>query len=442
MKLIDKNKNWQKICAGEDYCHPDFNQVITGVLNSLPSFHRKQWEFAVIYLNLLQAGKLNSDSIGASFGAGREPLIYIITQLVKSFTATDLYIYNTGWTTAKIDKNLSCLDFVLDLAPEDFPADKLDVKEMDMRQLEMSDSSLDFCYSSCAFEHIGVHEDFVKHLTEVKRVLKNDGIYVMTTEHLFMHDTMPIKGNYKFSIEGLLSIFNDADFYPNSELDNSLALSHLNKPRPELTALEGITNEMLNLFPGLILQKKGMPYTSSCLVFKKSNKKENFYLKESNESVIKSFFSKHSTRTLVETYKKYCTLDPIARLRKDVRSDMSDHLEYLVDNHEEYFGEMKVNSNNFAFTEFIYFDNFSFKFNVNIELFETQKITFKLLEMDQLTNKRKLVETVTLKFSENRSINFEHKAQSNKVYAVSIAQNNKKDVVLKNLTIRVKLIDI
>jgi len=53
-----------------------------------------------------------------------------------------------------------------------------------------------------------------------------------------------------------------------------------------------------------------------------------------------------------------------------------------------------------------------------------------------------LVETVKLKFSNNMSINFEHKAESDKVYAVSIAQKNESDMVLKNLTIRVKLIGI
>ncbi len=442
IELTEKAKNWQKLCAGEDYCHPDFNAVINKVLGHLPSYHRKQWEFVVIYLNLLQSGKLNTDAVGASFGAGREPLIYIITRLVKSFMATDLYIYNTGWATAKVERDVSCRDFVLELAADDFPKEKLIVQEMDMRKLDMPDSSLDFCYSSCAFEHIGVHEDFVSHLREVKRVLKDDGVYVMTTEHLFMHETMAIKGNYKFSLDTLLAIFNDADFYPDAEFDNTLKLSHLNKPRPELAALNNITNEMLNLFPGLILQKNGMPYTSSCFVFRKSNRKEGFYLKESDNSAIEDFLSRSSKKALINTYGKYCSLDPFARLKKDIKTNMSDHLEYLVENHEKYFGAMKTGGGNFAFTEFIHFSNFSFKFVVSIKLAKEQKILVKLLEVDQLTNERQMIDSSKVKFVGHKTISFEHKAKKNKVYAVSVGLVKQSKLTLENLHIDVKIIDV
>ena len=41
-----------------------------------------------------------------------------------------------------------------------------------MRALEFEDASFDFCYSSCAMEHIGKYDDFLEHLREVRRVLE------------------------------------------------------------------------------------------------------------------------------------------------------------------------------------------------------------------------------------------------------------------------------
>ena len=182
-----------------------------------------------------------------------------------------------------------------------------------------------------------------------------------------------------------------------------------------------------------------MPYTSSCLVFKKSNSSEDFHLKQPDNKEIENFFSSHSKRTVIETYSKYCTLDPLARLRDDVRSDMSDHLEYLVENHQDYFGSIQVNSQNFSFTEFIYFHDFSFKFVVNIALTAEENIVFKLIESDQLTNNRKVVDTIKCKVLVNETICFEHKAKANKVYAVSVGMVKKSDVPLKSIKISVKL---
>jgi len=440
-KLIDNNYNWQKICTVEDYFQPDFQYVLKEVLQNLPSFHRKQWEFVVIYINLLKFGKLKIDSVGASFGAGREPLIYIIAEKVKSFLATDLYKYNTGWKTAQLKEGTTCLDFVLESAPKGFDHNKLSVVEMDMRELNIDDNSLDFCYSSCAFEHIGHKRDFVNHLKEVKRALKEDGIYVLTTEHLFMHDTIKVKGNYKFDLTYLFELFELAEFYPDGVFDNQLPLSHMNKPRPELDALNNIDYEMLNLFPGLVLSKRGVPYTSSCFVLRKSNAKLPDITNKENVVREKKFINTQINKTIEVIFNKYRELDCFYNLKSKTKTMLYDHIEYLVDNQEEHFESMPVKKGHFAFTEFIYFNEHEFEFLIEVELFNSQKLKYKLVEIDQVDpSNRNVLKTEVLSCNLKNKIKFTHKGQSNKAYAVAIFMMDNKPVPLVNLLIKSKII--
>jgi SAM-dependent methyltransferase len=437
--LIDEQKNWQKICAAEDYAHPDFRAVLEEVFDRGAAYHRKQWEFVVIYLNLLKAGKIHPESVGASFGAGREPLIYLITERVKQFTATDLYIYNTGWTTAKVDKDLSCRDFVLELADPGFPQEKLAVEEMDMRQLGFADDSLDFCYSSCAFEHIGDFDDFVSHLKEVKRVLKPDGVYVMTTEHLFCHPTLETKGNYKFSLDYLAALFEAADFYPQPVLDESLEMSKLNQVKPELGSLLGFNEEMINLFPGIILSKFGVPYTSSCFVFA-NNSQNKFSLPEAGNIEQKALINRQISKNIRTIYGDYKPLNPTAKLNKNARSVMNDHLEYLVSNHEDHFDVLPIEKGHFVYTELLYLADFAFSFLVNIELFESAKLRFKLVRANQLNPAaRKVVETKSQTINGSTQLTLEHQAEPGFVYALAIAVEDGKEVPLKSIQVQCKV---
>lgn len=441
-ELINKKYNWQKICTVEDYFQPDFQYVLKEVLKNLPSFHRKQWEFVVIYINLLKSGKLNSESVGASFGAGREPLIYLITEKVKNFLATDLYKYDTGWKTAQIEQGTTCLDFVLESAPKGFSHQKLSVEEMDMRDLELDDNCLDFCYSSCAFEHIGHKEDFVKHLKEVKRVLKDDGVYVFTTEHLFMHETIKVKGNYKFDLAYLFDLFDSAEFYPDQVFDNQLPLSHMNKPRPEFDALNNFDYGMLNLFPGLVLSKRGVPYTSSCFALKKSNLKLPKLTNQESASREIKFLRSQINKTIKTTFSKYRELDCFYNLKSNTKSMLYDHIDYLVDNHDEHFESMPVKKGHFAYTEFIYFNEHEFEFVIEIELFKSQKLKYKLVEIDQIDpSNRKSLQTEVMECNLKNKVRFVHKGQKNKAYAAAIFMMDNRSVPLVSLLIKAKIIE-
>jgi len=436
---VKSTKNWQKICVSQDYFDSEFKYILEEKLNQPPTFHRKQWEFVVIYLNLLKYGKLNKNAVGASFGAGRERLIFDVSKEVKELIATDLYVYNTAWATAKVEENMSCLDFVLEKAPKGYDASNLTVKEMDMRKLDLKDNSLDFAYSSCAFEHIGHFDDFVQHLQEVKRVLKDDGVYVMTTEHLFMHDTMPMKGNYKFKFSDLMDIFTAADFYPNAEFDARLPRSAMNKPKPDYLPLLGFNQDLQNQTSSVIINRFGVPQTSSCFVLRKENTNSIDYL--SNEDELNIFLTSSIRQSVKNLYSNVKSIDPTKSLRKEGRIALADHLEYLSDDFEKFLPIYPTNLFQFAFTDFIYFSDFSFKFSIFLNVSEKIKVKAKLIERPQISNsKRETVMKVVKKAHGKAKISFEYQAKSDCVYAVSISTKELGEIKLDYLDIRAQLI--
>ncbi|HLG32312.1 MAG TPA: methyltransferase domain-containing protein, partial [Ignavibacteriaceae bacterium] len=153
-------KTLSKICDAGDWFDPEFNQVVLEELKENARFHRKQWEFAMIFLALRKYGFLTEDKVGLSVGGGNERVLYSIANHVKKLVVTDLYDENTSWDCARTGDPK---EFIMNSKP--FPVDenKITALRMDMRNLQFEDNTFDFCYSSCAVEHIGDFDDFVQH---------------------------------------------------------------------------------------------------------------------------------------------------------------------------------------------------------------------------------------------------------------------------------------
>ena len=219
----------QKLCDAEDWADPRFRLVVRRALGRHPRIHPRQWEQAAAFLALAEAGVLRPDAQGIAFGSGREPLTYAVTSRVARLTATDLYEAGTAWDVARTSDPLG---FVLGAAPPGFPAERLAVHHMDMREIRYPDHAFDFCYSISAFEHIGDDPDFVQHLREVRRVLKPGGIYALTTEVLLGPETRRTRGNYAFTVDHLLRLFAEAGLQAAPVVDMRLSDFDENAPRP------------------------------------------------------------------------------------------------------------------------------------------------------------------------------------------------------------------
>lgn len=218
----------QKMCDAEDWADPRFKMVVRDALGLRPRIHARQWEGTAAFIALADAGKLHPASRGIGFGSGREPLTFALGARVAQLVATDLYEAGTAWPVARTADPLA---FVMASAPDGFPSDRLSVHHMDMRQITYPDAQFDFCYSISAFEHIGDDADFVQHCREVRRVLKPDGIYALTTEVLLGDATRCTRGNYAFAVDHLLRIFAEGGLQAAPVVDMRLSDLAENDPR-------------------------------------------------------------------------------------------------------------------------------------------------------------------------------------------------------------------
>ena len=218
-----------KICNAADWFDPTMQRILHEEFGQLPRFHRKQWESAKIFETLAESGYLNRETTGLSLGSGTEHVLYVIARHVKKLWATDLYMAHSAWDNARTDNPEL---FVTSQAPFPLPAHCLSVKTMDMRSIDFPDETFDFAYSSCAIEHIGDYQDFVRHLHEVSRVLKPHGTYVCTTELTYSEATIQQRGNYIFSRHFLEELVHASGLSTAPDFDCTLMQHMANAPLP------------------------------------------------------------------------------------------------------------------------------------------------------------------------------------------------------------------
>ena len=265
-------KPLSKVCDAADWLDPEFERIIRAELEEEPRFHRKQWEFAQIFRTLQVRGYLNAASRGLSMGGGEERLLYAVARRSGHLTVTDLYGAGSTWDCAQTDDPDRSLRAA---APFAIEPSRLTARRMDMRTLEFEDASFDFCYSSCAIEHIGGYDDFLRHLKEVRRVLKDDGIYVLTTEFHYGEDVIPAPHNYYFSSGFLHELVRAAAFVTLDGVDGSLSLHAFNRPVPaNLSDLcadpsDAVTEMLLKSAPHVQLLTGGLPFSSLSLALRK-----------------------------------------------------------------------------------------------------------------------------------------------------------------------------
>ncbi|CAN7580222.1 class I SAM-dependent methyltransferase [Rhizobium sp. LjRoot98] len=220
----------QKVCDIYDLFDPEIDSILRDDLKSIPFGSRRAWEFAMIFRALAQKGKLTPVAQGLAMGAGTEKLIYAIVPRVAKTMVTDLYLPNSGWVGVRTDNPR---DLILQKAPWPIDAQKVDAMAMDMRKLDFPDESFDFCWSTGSFEHIGRDEDFLRHFSEVERVLKPGGVYAFTTAITFGGVTEPIPHNYYFDPNHLIDLIHASPLHAEPVFDCFVRDHIFNRPHPE-----------------------------------------------------------------------------------------------------------------------------------------------------------------------------------------------------------------
>jgi SAM-dependent methyltransferase len=220
-----------QMCTASQFDEPVYDHWLN-VMKAPQHRHRKQWEFVYVLQSLQHYGMLKPDHRGIGFGVGVEPLPAIFASLGCSVLATDLAADDAraaDWSaTAQHVSEVSALRF-----PHICPDDRFDAavsyRPVDMTAIPEDLVDFDFCWSSCAYEHLGSIKAGLKFVQDSIRCLKPGGLAVHTTElNLSSNaDTVASGGTVLFrrqDIEGLVSALTAEGRRPARQLYRHAAL--------------------------------------------------------------------------------------------------------------------------------------------------------------------------------------------------------------------------
>jgi 2-polyprenyl-3-methyl-5-hydroxy-6-metoxy-1,4-benzoquinol methylase len=185
---------WQATKA-EDYSKKWFFDACRK-LKIAPILHRKVWELAYVLKTLETTGKLSSGMKGIGFGCGEESFPSYFASRGVQILATDLDPRSQqaqGWVstnqhTANLDKAFKP-DFI---SRPDFDS-RVSFSHADMNDIPKDlHGQFDFCWSVCAFEHLGSIQKGLNFVRESVKLLKPGGIAVHTTEFNYSEEEKTI----------------------------------------------------------------------------------------------------------------------------------------------------------------------------------------------------------------------------------------------------------
>jgi SAM-dependent methyltransferase len=167
-----------------DYLQAWFQDTCTS-LRLAPILHRKIWEEVYVVNTLRQAGLLGPGRRGIVFGVGQERLPAYFAGLGTQVLATDLAPDNASardWIETAQHGSLDKLYYPEYVERGPFDAN-VRFRHVDMNNIaDDLDGGFDFCWSICAFEHLGSIEQGLRFVERTGRLLKPGGMAVHTTE--------------------------------------------------------------------------------------------------------------------------------------------------------------------------------------------------------------------------------------------------------------------
>jgi SAM-dependent methyltransferase len=170
---------YNKLCNVSDFqmLAPDIADIFRHVDN--PRLYRKFWEQAQQIRGLRDHGALHKDAWLLGVGAGVEVSNYHLANHAALVVATDLYSAD-GWTDYA---PAAAIHDPVHFSPYGYRQDRLQVLDMDGRDLQFLDGTFDGIYSASSIEHFGTLDDIAQAMREMYRVLKPGGVIAFSTEY-------------------------------------------------------------------------------------------------------------------------------------------------------------------------------------------------------------------------------------------------------------------
>jgi len=158
----------------------------TNVMGDTPTMHRKQWEYFYVVQALFEHDMLAPGKKGLGFAVGREALPALFAKHGCEILATDLdqeEASAVGWVQTGQHSNQVEHLYYENVCPHDAFFSVVRYQNLDMNNIPADLSGqFDFCWSSCAFEHLGSIERGLKFVERSIDTLVPGGVAVHTTE--------------------------------------------------------------------------------------------------------------------------------------------------------------------------------------------------------------------------------------------------------------------
>lgn len=190
------------ICRQDSFEQPYFAYWTSKIGEGL-RYHRKIWEFVFILQALWERGAIRSGARGLGFGVGSESLpAYFASQGVK-ITATDVeadQAADAGWIASNQHAASKAALARPRLCPPDLFEANVEFQPCDMNAIPAELNGYDFCWSACAFEHLGSIEAGLTFVERSLDTLKPGGWAIHTTEYNMSSDdrTVEVGGTVLF----------------------------------------------------------------------------------------------------------------------------------------------------------------------------------------------------------------------------------------------------
>jgi hypothetical protein len=205
-----------QLCTASQFDEADYVRIC-GQMKVKPRLHRKQWECVYIARSIELAGLIDNGRKGLVFGVGREKLPSVFVAGGCEITATDLPPSESMGLWAGGNQHSTTLDgiFFPAIVDRDIFYANAAFRPVNMNDIPADLTGFDFCWSSCALEHLGSLKKGLDFIRNSLNCLNPGGVAVHTTEFNLGSDRETLE-------TGTCVVYREADIVSFSEQMKSM----------------------------------------------------------------------------------------------------------------------------------------------------------------------------------------------------------------------------